>query len=1013
LNSFRSAGLAVALSLCLGRAWAIDPARALSQYVRDRWGIEQGFPRGPVYAIAQTTDGYLWIGAEAGLVRFDGRSFRLIKDKTGAFTITSVRGLAADSDGSLWIRLADRLVVRYRNGVFESPGRDKQSSAGVYAMAKSPNGEILLAQIADVIRGKAPGVLVPVLAHNGGFQRMAAGDREMRSAVLAVAQTRGGDFWMGTRESGLFRFTGGKMIGVKKGLPDLKVNCLLAGADGGLWVGTDDGVVRWNGESLDTRGIPPSVNHVQVLSMIMDRDANLWLGTDSRGLLRLNSSGPASLHENDGVSHEAVTALFEDREGSLWMGGADGIERLGDSAFVTYSAPEGLPTDGSNPVFVDARGRLWFPPESGGLWWAQEGRRGHIVLDGLEHDLVYSLAGGNSELWIGRQRGGLTRLSTDGNTFEARTWTKSDGLAQDSVYSVYRCHDGAVWAGTLSAGASVLRNERFTSYTQNDGLVSNTVASILEDSGGVMWFATPGGLSALSKGGWTSYGVREGLPSENVNCLLQDSTGVLWAGTASGAAFRDRGSFRVPVRVPAELNSQILGMAEDRYGWLWIATSNRVLRIHRDHLRLGSLADGDIREYGLSDGLRGTEGVKRHQSVFTDNAGRIWFSLNRGISVVDPARLTRNSAPAIAHVVAVSSDGNPVEIGNSIRLPGGARRTTFGFSGLSLSTPDRVRYRYMLAGYDRGWSAPTAATEESYTSLPPDTYRFRVIASNPGGIWSKSEAVLDVRVDPLFWQTWWFELCALLAVSLITAGCYRLRLRYLTERLNLQFEQRLAERIQVARDLHDTLLQTIQGSKLVVDNALSGKADQLQMRHTVEKLSVWLGQAIDEGRLALSSLRSSATQRNDLAEAFRRAGEECRMQRPIEFDLTVDGTSRQMHPIVRDEVYRIGYEAIRNACVHSEGSHLTVDLSYAHNLVLRVRDDGKGLPPDGAPHGLEGHFGLIGMRERAAKLRARLTFSSAGGSGTLVELIVPQRIAFAKSAVDSRRWTEKVTRLFR
>jgi signal transduction histidine kinase len=257
-------------------------------------------------------------------------------------------------------------------------------------------------------------------------------------------------------------------------------------------------------------------------------------------------------------------------------------------------------------------------------------------------------------------------------------------------------------------------------------------------------------------------------------------------------------------------------------------------------------------------------------------------------------------------------------------------------------------------------------------------------------------------VDPLLWQTWWFGSGVLVAVIFLAVACYRPRINYLTNRLNLQFEHRLTERIQVARDLHDTLLQSIQASKLVADNALSAQASQTRMRDTLEQVSDFLGQAIQEGRLALSSLRNSTTQQNDLVEAFRRAGEECRMERPIEFDLAVEGASRQMHPIVRDEVYRVGYEAIKNACTHAEASSLAVELSYVQNLVLRVRDNGKGIPPEVALNGKEGHFGLVG-RERAARLRARLTFSSPQGLGTLVELVVPEKIAFrqGRSSISS------------
>lgn len=219
--------------------------------------------------------------------------------------------------------------------------------------------------------------------------------------------------------------------------------------------------------------------------------------------------------------------------------------------------------------------------------------------------------------------------------FAAKTYTKADGLAEDSIYSVYRARDGTIWAGTLSGGVSALRNGKFTNYTFAQGLASNTVVSIIEDSNGRMWFATPSGLSSLANGRWASYGVQDGLPSENINCLLQDSSGVLWAGTASGLASQGSAGFHVPASLPAELRAQILGLAEDRYGWLWIATSSHVLRVRRDKLRLGTVGDGDLRDYGLADGLRSTEGVKRHQSVIADswdesgspcNAGSPWWN---------------------------------------------------------------------------------------------------------------------------------------------------------------------------------------------------------------------------------------------------------------------------------------------------------------------------------------------------------------------------------------------------
>jgi ligand-binding sensor domain-containing protein len=628
---------ACVLAVLASSAYAIDPNRAMSQYVRDRWGAEQGFPRGPVYAIAQTADGYLWIGTEAGLVRFDGLNFRLIRDESAAFTIRRVLGLSADNDGCLWLRLEDLTILRYCNGAFESHPTGQEAYTDVSAMGRAIHG--------DTLSWRMDHGLFDL--HGGKFKMLVSDADLPRSPVTSLAQTPNGDMWMGTRDAGVFRQSGGVTWAIRAGLPDLKVNCLLADGDRDLWIGTDDGMVRWNGSELTEAGIPPSLNHLQALAMARDRDGNIWVGTDSKGLLRFNSQGIATLKENYGVSGEAVTAVFEDREGNLWIGSAGGLERLRDSTFVTYSLPEGLPTDGSNPVFVDAETRVWFGDVGSGLLWLKDGRHGRVNDAGLDKDVVYSIAGQGNEVWLGRQRGGLTLLRPAGDSFRA------------------------------------------TTYTTADGLLSNTVNAILETSDGTMCFATPSGVTALSTGGWQSWARKDGLPSDDVNCLLEDSQGVLWIGTSAGLAFRDSGWFRSPASVPATLHEQVLGLAEDSYGWLWMATSGHVLRVKRDKLVRGPLAAGDFREYGLADGLRGVEGVKRFESVVKDPHGRIWFSLNRGISSVDPARITSSSVPAMVHVQTISADNDTIGLRESIHIPGGRQRIVFGFTGLSLASPER------------------------------------------------------------------------------------------------------------------------------------------------------------------------------------------------------------------------------------------------------------------------------------------------------------------------------------
>jgi signal transduction histidine kinase len=971
---------------------AIDPNRAMSQYVRDRFGIEQGFPRGPVYAIAQTPDGYLWIGTEAGLVRFDGRQFKLIKDMSGTSGATAVVGLAEDQEGRLWVRLRDLTLRRYHDGIFDSRGLEKM--AGITAMTRSARGEIVIWKMEDGA----------YLSSGETFHRLGAVPGMPRSPVIAIAHTGDGSTWVGTRDAGLFRPEGETASGLRKGMPDPKINCLLE-AGGDLWIGTDDGIARWNGSALT--GGPAQANHFQALAMVKDRDGNVWAGTDSRGLLRFTEQGVASIEDGKHAA-EAITAVFEDREGNLWTGSASGIERIRDSAFVTYSLPEGVPSDGSNPVFAGDDGRTWFGSVSGGLWWFRNEARGNVDSGGLKQDVVYSIAGAKDELWVGRKHGGLSRLRLAGGGFSVETYTQAEGLAQNSVYSVYPARDGSVWAGTLSGGASRFSKGRFTTYTMAGGLASNTIASILETADGVIWFATPNGLSRLSNGRWDTFRKRDGLPSDNVNCLLEDAKGVLWAGTAAGLAFGDGHGFRVPRGAPGWLSEQVLGLAEDRSGSLWLSTSNHVLRVNRERLVSGPIAGGDWREFGLADGLRGVEGVKRHRSVTADSVGRIWFSMNRGISVVDPARFSRSSAPPLAQIQTVSADGAEVDLLHPIAISARRHRVTFGFAGLGLAVPERVRFRYALDGFDEKWSDATAAREANYTNLAPGSYRFHVQASDTDGLWSGAEAALRFDVTPLVWQRWDFRIGCALAIGLAGLAVYRLRLKQLTRQLDLRYEERLAERTRIAQELHDTLLQGFVSASMQLHVAAAELEEHSAARPRLDRVRELVAQVIEEGRNAVRGLRSARDGSADLGDAFARIPEELGFPSGAGFRVIVEGEPRTLPSPVREEVYRIGREALVNAFRHSEAKKIELQLEYSANrLRILVRDNGRGIDPRQLQAERDGHWGMRGMRERSERIGAKFAVWASANAGTEIELSVPAQVAYGTGNGTRPRWRER------
>ena len=432
-------------------ASAVDPTRTVSQYLHDSWGTERGWPGGSITAIAQTSDGYLWIGTDKGLVRFDGLNFHQFeRAHPDPILIGPVRTLLVDASDNLWILLQNTQVFRYQNGNFELIRGEAEN--GTTAMARGTSGAVLLSSLAEGtvtysdnrFRSLSSAALLTDAARVANseapdqratpfswFDRLAA----PTSVVISMAQTDDGKIWLGTEGRGLFYLQEGRVSSASNGRVDTKINCLLPLQNSELWVGTAKGVLRWNGTELTSAGVPSSLRNLDVLSILRDRDSNIWVGT-SRGLFRYNANGVSllSTHETTGP----VAALFEDREGNIWIGSARGLERLRDSAFVTYSLPN-LKSQSMGPLHVDSGGRTWIAPIQGGLRWLKEGKSGVVTADGIANDVVYSITGtGKDDVWVGRQQGGLTHLRYSGNSFTAKTYTQADGLAQNSVYAVYR-----------------------------------------------------------------------------------------------------------------------------------------------------------------------------------------------------------------------------------------------------------------------------------------------------------------------------------------------------------------------------------------------------------------------------------------------------------------------------------------------------------------------------------------------------------------------------------------------
>lgn len=958
---------------------ALDPSRTLDQYIVTRWGRDV-FPGGAANAIAQTREGYLWIGTENSLVRFDGTRFLVIdQTTTPEFPPSPVLELITDREGLLWVRMQSPYLIRYRGGRFEQvfpetipPEYTFAREEGAAALARATGGDALIATPGGPLRFTA-GKFIP-----------AGGSGPVHRAAISIAETEDGSVWVGMRQAGLLRTSAGGSAQVV--WPDQKVNVLLPVGGSQVWVGTDAGLARWDGKAITRQDVPPALTRTSILALALDRDANLWVSTPA-GVWRIDPKGGAAVEPIANLPG-VVRAIFEDREGNLWFGGTHGLMQLRDAPFLSYPQLAG---EGAS-LYTDTAGRTWIAPSSGGLQWMRGSEPQSITTQALDRDVIYSIAGGQGQVWVGRRLGGVTQLWEEAGIFHGRSYTEQDGLAPGVVSAVHCSGDGSVWAGTLSGALSRIHRGRITTFTAANGLGADAVTTIAETPDGAIWAGTVAGLAAFRNGRWRRYSGEDGLPPGRVNSLAVDAHGVLWVASASGLYFRSGARWEGATGAPDLLQREIYGLVADNSGDLWATTDRHVVSVPRQSLLSPPKPASPIREFGIADGLPSARGIRRDHSVWKDESGRIWISLQGGLSAVNPS-LPSTLAPAIVSFESVTVDGRPVGINPMVRYESSHDRVAFNFVGVSLAFPGRVRYRYILEGYDRDWSQPTESREAAYTNLPPATYRFRVMASNSQGLWNGTPATVLLEVQPRLSETWWFRLFAVCLAAAAVYGMLQYRMVRVHAAMNLRFEERLAERTRIARELHDTLLQSFHALMLhleVVNNLLPpGKA-----KNQLERSLDMADRAIEEGRSAVYELRSAAAM-NDLAEAVRVLGDESAKQGSAAFRMVVEGRERELHPIIRDEAYRIIGEALRNASRHAGAAHIEVELTFGEAAFrVRIRDDGQGIPPEILESGRPGHYGLSGIRERAQQLGAKLNIWSGANAGTEIELTIAGSIAY-------------------
>jgi len=1014
--------LIIAVGVVLGCwrcAFGLDATLDINQYAHTVWRNSEGFAKSQILSIAQTPDGYLWLGTKFGLLRFDGvRKVPWQAPEGTSLPDSHVRSLLGARDGTLWIGTWAGLASWKGNSLTSYPQlsgwfinallQDRQGIVWASAQALT-NPFSRLCSIGN--RG------VQCVGDDGRFGRWITSLHQDGQGTLWVQAATGLWHWRpgapevhpiasnNTAFEGITDGDSGDVLIITKGgitgvtdkgktspfaaLPGYQAKLLLRDRDGGLWVGShDSGLLHVHHGRTDAFRTPDGLSSENIQQILEDREGDIWVSTDA-GLDRFRDVIAPTYSIRQGLSSDLVASVLGSQDGSVWISTSRGLNRWRTGEFTMYADVRERPSDaptlpGTQPSSVrnivvkglPRGGASLFEDRSGRLWVGAAGSVGYLeneryvtvskanvfptLVDAITEDKI-----GN--VWFINSTFGLTRVSPNRDV-QRYSWQQLHLGGAASCLAADPRTDG-LWLGLATGGVVQLVDGRVrASYSASSGLAKGRISDLRVDPDGALWVGAQGGLSRLQSGRIATLDSGSGLPCDSVDWMIEDDTGAAWVKTVCGLAHIDR----------SDLAS-------------WEAAVDR-----------GSGLEWKIHVTVIaeSDGVR-SGGMTYHPQVTKARDGRLWFYNVTGMGVVNPRELRRNPLPPPVHIEQLIADRKTYQNFTRLRLPPLVHELQIDYTALSLVAPETNQFRYKLDGHDLDWQDAGNRRQAFYNDLPPGTYGFHVIASNNSGVWNSQGDTLDFTIAPAYWQTNWFRaLCALAILGLLWLG-YLWRMRQLNYAFKMRLEARLGERMRIARDLHDTLLQSFQGLLLRFQTVAAMLPTRPEEAKEVVLSAVdQAAQAITDGRRAVQGLRGEADETSDFATELRTAGELAAREtgnESVTFRVEVEGSRRKLHPLVRDEVYRIACEALRNAFRHAQARQIEVELEYQERqLRLRVRDDGQGVDPkilEGDGQTL--HFGLHGMRERAKLIEGDLEVWSAPTKGTEVELRVPASRAYA------------------
>ncbi len=1024
-------------------AWLVASAAVggLAQtgdYLVDVWDTEKDLPNSSVTSIAQTPDGYLWVGTFNGLARFDGLRFVTFHPgNTPALRNARIQELFLDARGTLWINTYRGGLTSYSAGAFHREYDSQEGSDVHTTLAHSSSNSITFVTQSGLVleRDATPGSAAAwkTLTPPGGAR------------LKFYCTDRAGALWFLTRDARVMRLVAGQFESLARdcGLSGTKALTLTADAAGVVWAGTDREVARWDGSRFQTMTPTNGDSVVEASYLLPLRDGSFWVlangrlrqqrgrqwvgeATDWDGLLGSASGRSMGMHEDreggawfnhygnglfhiakdgtrrrftvqDGLPGDRVWAWFEGREGDIWLGvDRGGLARLRERRFQVIGPAEGLGARAALSVCEDEKGAMWFGTSGGGLArWAGGRLEEFPVGDSTSVNYVFS---------VFPQRGqGLWLSASDGEDL----YVFRNGRLQPAPWEVHGVkailvdRNARVWMGTKS-GLNWWTSAERRSFSTREGVLTAGVRALAESADGAVWAGSDdGGLYRCEPGKLEAFRPDDALASQPIWSLLADSDGTIWAGTFRGGLLRFKaGQFaRLTVEqgLPDDVVSQLL---EDRYGQLWLGTHAGISRVSR--AALNACADGSQRyvdcvAYGLQDGLPSLECAGNYQpACWRAQDGRLWFATVKGMVSVKPEDLKPNPVPPPVAIEEFRVDGERVALpAGRLVLPPGRKRFEFRFTALSFIASDKLRFRYRLDGLESEWVEAGTRRTAQYSYLRAGDYRFRVLACNNDGVWNEVGSQAAFTLQPFFYQTWWF----LAAAAVVVVGGVAATVRAITTRKYraelVRLEQQHAierDRTRIAKDIHDDLGAGLTQITLLSELARREPADQAGAHlERISESARTMTRAMDEIVWAVDPQHDTLNGLMDYISAYtedflRTAGIRCRMDLPAEVpSLRVDAE-------LRYNLFLALKEALNNIVKHAAATEVWLRLQPAREgFTLIVEDNGRGLEAANAsPAGdrLRSGSGLPNLEQRLAAVGGRCEVHSVPGDGTRVEMSV-------------------------